>query len=229
MTFSRDAAEDKLLRESLALLAAYKMPVYITDGGSPDSFLQFLQGFPQFKVVQAQKKGLMAQVSSSLAAASASEKPFILYTEPDKKFFFQALPTFLEQVPPEAPGIFLASRSAVGFGSYPSFQQMTETCVNNCCTEATGHFLDYTYGPFLMHRRLAPCMAPVQEDIGWGWRPYVFVTAKRLGLQLAEYRDDYLCPPEQQSDSAAERLYRMRQLEQSVRGIVLATGAPLEW
>jgi hypothetical protein len=210
------------------LLASYNIPVFVTDGGSPDPFIRFLKSFPHFTVAQAEVKGLMAQITHSVSAAGSSRKPFLLYTEPDKKFFFEALPAFLEEAPSrEEEGIFLASRAAAGFASYPAFQQMTETCINNCCTEVTDLYLDYTYGPFLMNRQLAPYLSRVTEDIGWGWRPFMFIMAKRLGLRLGEYRGEYLAPPEQRTDTAPERLYRMKQLEQNIRGTLLAAGFPL--
>lgn len=224
MTLVRDDEEDQLLRTSMEALAAFGIPVYITDGGSPPSFLEFLRRFPHFTLVDAAANGLFAQVMHSLSAAYASGTPYILYTEPDKILFFQGgLSSFLDRAQPdEKTGILLASRSDAGFGSYPAFQQMTETAINNCCTEVTGRPLDYTYGPFLLNRRLVTYLGQVREDPGWGWRPYTFGVAHHLGLTLQEFRGDFHCPPGQQQDSPKERIYRMRQLEQNIRGIVSA-------
>ena len=226
MTLVRDEEEEQLLRASMEVLARFKLPVYITDGGSPAPFLNFLKGFPHFTLAEGAASGLFAQVKHSLSAAYGSGAPFILYTEPDKILFFQnGLSSFLERASvSEETGVLLAARSAAGFHSYPAFQQMTETTINNCCTELTGRPLDYTYGPFLFNRRLVTYLGEVREDLSWGWRPYVFGTAHRLGLTLEELRADFLCPPGQQQDSPKERIYRMRQLEQNVRGIVLAAG-----
>ena len=229
MTLVRDDEEEQLLRASLEALAAFGIPVYITDGGSPPAFVDFLRGFSHFTLADTAANGLFAQVSHSLSAAYASGTPAILYTEPDKIIFFQkGLSQFLAQASPnEQTGIILASRSAAGFGSYPAFQQMTETTINNCCAELTGQPLDYTYGPFLLNRRLVTHLGQVREDLGWGWRPYVFGIAHRLGLTLQEFRGDFPCPPAQQHDSPKERIYRMRQLEQNIRGIVLAAGVAM--
>lgn len=226
MTLVRDEEEDKLLRASMEALAAFNIPVYITDGGSPPSFLDFLRSFPHFTLVDTVANGLFAQITHSLSAAYPSGAAYILYTEPDKILFFQGgLSSFLDQAQAdEQTGILLAARSAAGFGSYPAFQQMTETAINNCCTELTGQPLDYTYGPFLLNRRLVTYLGQVHEDLGWGWRPYIFCVAHRLGLTLREFRGDFQCPPGQQQDSPKERIYRMRQLEQNIRGIVLAAG-----
>ena len=226
MTLVRDEEEDQLLRASLEALARFGLPVHITDGGSPAPFLDFLKSFPRFTLTNGAANGLFAQVKHSLSAAYGSGTPFILYTEPDKILFFQnGLSAFIEQASvSEETGILLASRSAAGFHSYPLFQQMTETTINNCCTELTGRPLDYTYGPFLFNRRLVTHLGEVQEDLGWGWRPYVFGMAHHLGLTLEEFSGDFLCPPAQQQDSPKERIYRMRQLEQNIRGTVLAAG-----
>lgn len=229
ITLVRDDAEEQLLREAMEELARHDIPVYITDGGSPARFLDFLKSFPNFILSQTSAGGLFAQVTNSLSIAYTAGARFILYAEPDKKYFFQnGLSRFLDQAPVnEQTGIILASRSDAGFASYPAFQRMCETTINNCCTEVTGYNFDYTYGPFLLNSKLVPYLELVKEDIGWGWRPFVFGIAHRSGFTLGEYRGDFFCPPPQQQDSAAERIYRMRQLEQNIRGIVLSANSEL--
>lgn len=222
MTLVRDQEEEDLLRESLTILASFDIPVYITDGGSPAHFIEFLKSFPSFHLSPAPAKGLMAQVSNSMRSAYNSGKDFILYTEPDKKFFFRMLDEFLQHAGKD-DAIFIASRSENGFNSYPAFQRRSETAINFCCAEITGSELDFTYGPFLLHRDIAAYLDLAEEDLGWGWRTYMFGIPKRLGRTIAEYRGEFLCPPEQRADSAAERVYRIKQLEQSVRGIVRST------
>ena len=226
MTLVRDQEEEELLRESLELLAVHDIPVYITDGGSPDNFLDFLKSFTSFHVAPAPAKGLTAQVSNSIREARKSGREFILYTEPDKKNFFRMLDEFLENAGSE-DAIFIAARSENGFNSYPAFQRRSETAINFCCAEITGADLDFTYGPFLIHRDIAPYLDLVTEDLGWGWRTYMFGIPTRLGKTIAEYRGEFLCPPEQGIDSAAERIYRIKQLEQSVRGIIRSTSIDL--
>lgn len=61
------------------------------------------------------------------------------------------------------------------------------------------------------------------DDIGWGWRPYTFVVAHRLGYRIAHLVKDLPCPPRQREDSKSERIYRMRQLSQSIQGLILST------
>lgn len=229
ISWARNEAEEGLLITSLEALAALDLPVYITDGGSTATFLSFIQSIPHFTLLQPEGKGLYAQAKTSLLAAQNSGSPFIFYTEPDKDTFFRtALKTLLQNVTDDDDlGIYHAARSKDGFATFPPFQQMTETTINNCCKEVIGKDYDYTYGPFLLNSNLLPYLKLVNEDIGWGWRPYLFTIAHRLGLTLQAFVDDFVCPPDQRQDDPKERLYRMRQLEQSIKGIVLGANVEL--
>ena len=224
ITWARDPEEEALLRSSLPHLAATGLPVFITDGGSGSSFISFLKSFSQFTVLTTEANGVWAQAGNSIRKASDLGAEFILYTEPDKKdFFLFALADFLRTIAdkPQA-GIILASRSQQAFATFPAFQQMTETTINNCCSEITGNRQDYTYGPFLMNRKLVPSLDLAKEDIGWGWRPYVFAIAQRLGLSISNVTGDFKCPESQRQDTAPERIYRMKQLQQNIHGMVLS-------
>jgi len=230
ITWARDEKEETLLRTSLQQLASFNLPVFITDGGSGASFLAFLQSFPHFRLLQAKAKGAWAQARNSLSEAHASGSEFILYTEPDKYHFFnEFLSTMLSKAETnDQTGVILASRSGSGFATFPAFQQMTETTINNCCAEVIGKQIDYTYGPFLLNRKLVPYLKLIQEDIGWGWRPFTFAIAKRLGYMVDAFIADLPCPQDQQEDNAAERIYRMKQLHQNIQGIVLSATVKLE-
>ena len=91
-----------------------------------------------------------------------------------------------------------------------------------------GKAIDYTYGPFLLNRKLAPYLYLVQEDIGWGWRPYAFGLAHRLGYQVNYQEGDFYCPEDQREDNPAERIYRMRQLSQNIQGLVFSTSVAVD-
>jgi hypothetical protein len=230
ITLARNGAEEKLLVESLTQLASLNIQVFITDGGSSDSFLQYLRSIPHFSLSTTQVKGVWAQAKNSLLEASQADSDFILYTEPDKFLFFSLfLPQFITQpLHQEQTGILLASRSEAGFASFPSFQQMSERAINNCCKEIINQFFDYTYGPFILNKKVVPYLRLVHEDIGWGFRPYLFGIARRLKLTIESYEGDFTCPDEQTTDSAAERIYRMRQLSQNIQGLVLSTSVPID-
>ena len=225
ITWARDEQEEKLLRESLAQLATLEIPVFITDGGSTSSFLSFLNSFPQFNLLTTPAKGVWAQARTSVLAAYEAKAPYIFYTEPDKHLFFRDyLTDFIDSAPTsKSTGVVLASRSATGFTTFPAFQRTTEKTINACCAEIIGLQADYTYGPFLFNRQLAPYLHQVKEDIGWGWRPYVFGMAHRLGYEVSAQEANFACPPDQRQDNPAERIYRMRQLTQNIQGLVLST------
>lgn len=227
IAWARTEQEESALRLSLEQLATLGIPVFITDGGSSSSFLSFLQGLPFFTVLSA--KGLWAQARKSIAAASQSGANVILYTEPDKFTFFRDhLPEMIAQSSmTNEDGVILASRSAAGFASFPPFQQVTETTINQCCKDIIGKDIDYCYGPFLFNAVLVPLLDTLPENCGWGWRPFLFATAYRKGLSISAFVADFACPPEQQGEDATERIYRMKQLAQNIDGLVQAATAPL--
>lgn len=119
-------------------------------------------------------------------------------------------------------GVVIASRSSKGFATFPSFQQMTETTINRCCTEIIGKEMDYCYGPFLLNAQLIPYLTKLDADCGWGWRPFLFAVAHRLGYNIEFHEDDFNCPPDQRDDDATEKIYRMKQLTQNIEGLVKA-------
>jgi hypothetical protein len=225
MTWARDAQEEKLLRESLPLLAEMEMPVFVTDAGSGEEFLSFLRGFPNFTVFEADKPGLWPQIRRSLMAAHESERAFIFYTESDKRDFFRDhLIQFLADAPDdENIGVALATRSAASFATFPAFQQYTETTINRCCAEVTGKKFDFTYGPFLLNRHLVPHFPGAENNIGWAWRSFAFGLASRSGYRIEQIIGEFPCPAEQREDSKKDRLYRMRQLSEHLEGLLLAT------
>jgi hypothetical protein len=225
MTLARAAGEERLLRASLPLLSESGAPVFVTNGGSGEAFADFLGTLVNFNLCEP-ARGLWPQVTRSLRAAYHSGRRFVLYTEPDKRDFFREhLREFVSEASGgEGVGVTLASRSEDAFSTFPEFQRHTESAINRCCAEVVGRRFDFTYGPCLLSRDLIPHLLNA-PDVGWGWRPYAFGLARRLGYRVECVVRDLRCPPEQREDDARERLYRMRQLGQSVEGLLLATAA----
>jgi hypothetical protein len=227
--WARDETEEELLRRSLKELSGLGIPVYICEGGSKPSFVNEISRLPNFILFQPIEKGLWTQALNSLQHAFSSEATFVLYTEPDKLDFFKTLRQWLNDVNVnEQTGVVLASRSTEAMNSFPAFQRMTEATINNCCAEIIGQPFDYTYGPFILNRKIIPLLESLPKEIGWGWRPYAFNIAVRLGLQVTSSVGDYYCPPDQQADDATERIYRMKQLTQNIDGLVLSTSVPVK-
>ncbi len=228
ITWARDEQEETLLRSALSRLALMQIPVFVTDGGSGESFIEFLYSLPNFTVVQPLGKGLWNQVNSSLHATLSSNKTHVLYTEPDKlDFFTNSLENFIEEAY-ETMGIVLASRTEEAFASFPAFQQTTETSINFCCAEVIHQPFDFTYGPFILNRKLIPFLKDLPADIAWGWRPFAFCIAHRLGYSIQEIKADNYCPVDQRQDSPKERIYRMKQLHQNIEGVVLSTSVEVQ-
>lgn len=224
ITLARNEAEEQTLTKALTELARHGLRIVAADGGSRPSFVQFLNGLQNVRVLHGVTGGVWPQAKAAVQAAALAGGEWIVYTEPDKEAFFRSgLPALLREARiGESTGVVMASRSAEGFATFPAFQQMTETAINNCCAEVTGLRADHCYGPFLFAKQLTASLSTVNEDIGWGWRPYTFVSAHRSGLSVSAYENDFFCPEDQRDDDAGERLYRMKQLEQNIRGIVLA-------
>lgn len=231
ISWARDAEEEALLKKSLERLAELNIPVTVADGGSNADFISFLKSFPHFEVLQPTARGLFQQVKASLQAAAAKTCPdFIFYTEPDKYEFFANLSGITKSFLMENHdklGVRLMTRSHEAFKTFPSFQQSTETCINQCCSEVMGRPDDYTYGPFFIRPSIIPSLEHCTNEAGWGWRPYVFAIAHRHGLRVDSIEGNFECPPSQRHDQPSERIYRMQQMIQSVQGLLLATKVPL--
>jgi hypothetical protein len=229
ITWATNEAENLLLEGSLTELAKLHLPVYITDAGSTKSFLSFLDSGIYFHLHNGTIKGVWPQARNSLLHAMNAGAEYIFYTEPDKKDFFEySLSSIPDSIEGDVnTGIILASRSAKAFATFPAFQQMTETTINNCCAELIGEYVDYTYGPFLIRREIIPHLQQLPDEIGWGWRPFAFNIAKRLGYSVTSVEGDFFCPQDQREDPASERIYRMKQLQQNIEGLVLSTTASL--
>ncbi|MDQ3277904.1 MAG: hypothetical protein M3Q06_06240 [Bacteroidota bacterium] len=223
IAWAQTKEEETLLLESLATLSRIGIPIFITDGGSSELFVEKLRQLPNIALFTA--RGLWTQARQSISEACQSGAKTIFYTEPDKLQFFQRhLESFITNGQwDEKTGVLMASRSAKAFATFPPFQQLTESTINQCCQEITGVEGDYCYGPFLFDHRLVQSLDVLPETIGWGWRSFLFAAAHRLGFPVAASAGDFLCPGDQRTDDAVERIYRMKQLAQNIDGLVLAT------
>jgi hypothetical protein len=222
MTWARTHEEEDVLRRSLTKLAAGGLRVAVADAGTASGFLQFLKRLPEVSVIVPSERGLVAQVKASLAAAGSLDTRFILYTEPDKEFFFERqMHDFLRAAEDgDDVGAVLAARSAGSFATFPPMQQYTEGVINTLCAELIGVVGDYSYGPFLMNRSLLPFVVALGPHLGWGWRHFVFRTAHQQGLRVIPIVGDYSCPEDQRTEDDSERAHRLRQLSQNLLGLV---------
>jgi hypothetical protein len=222
ISWARSSDEELLLRRSLSLLAAKGLPVAVADRGTTAPFVEFLRRLDGVEVVVPSTDGLVAQVKAAVGLASAFNRPFTLYVEPDKEQFFRdGLDGFLERaLQHSGDSLVLAARSEESFATYPRMQLYTEGIINHLCREMLEAPGDYSYGPFLMSRALAGHVATLGNELGWGWRQAMFVAARRQGLNIRHVIGDYPCPPEQRVEDEPERRHRIHQLGQSLLGIL---------
>lgn len=221
MTLARDAAEESLLRRSLNTLTGHGWPVFVCDGGSGETFVDFLRSLPATIVVSPVHAGLVGQVRASLCAAARASDGCVLYTESDKLEFFDAhLRAFISSASSLDAGCVLASRSTAAFSSFPTTQRSVEATINGLCSDFLGVEGDYSYGPFLVRADLVPHVAGVSPDLGWGWRHFLFAIAHRLGDPPVHLVGNFACPDEQRAEDGRDRLHRLRQLGQNVNGLL---------
>ena len=221
ITRVRGRDDERTVRQSLSTLVATGMPVAASDGGSPKRFVHWLQHLPNVTLAK-RGNSLVHQVRASVAAALKTGRPFILYTEPDKREFFAGgLADFVERASIAGSlGIQLAARSKSALTTFPRFQRLAEASASELCRRMIGADTDYFYGPFLVRRDLARLVFGGSDDLGWGWRPFLFVTARRLGHRVVGIPGDYRCPHDQRGEHDRDKEHRLRQFSDNVRGLL---------
>lgn len=219
ITLARTPAEEDLLRSSLLRLVSLGMPVIAADGGSPAAFTKYLASL-RIKLVKSKRPGLVSQVEASIAASARTGRPFILYTEPDKKGFFEGpMLDFLRAVKPSRKmGVAMAARDARGFRTFPPAQRKSEQFINDVAADVFGSAGDYCYGPLIFPAGLAREVRGLSADLGWGWRFHLMRRAHEVGLKLAHVPLPVACPPDQRRESGKDRIYRYKQLRQNLQG-----------
>jgi len=226
MTRPRDDREAALIVRALARLSRTSLPIAIADGGSPPRFVDAIRQLSGVTLVPPQRPGLVGQVQGSLTAADETGRPYLLYTEPDKRGFFDGgLMDFVRRAPTNS-GVVLAARSASAFQTFPPFQRLAEAAANELCGSVVELDTDFFYGPFLLHRRLMAAVARAPQTLGWGWRPFVFAIAHRLGFPIATVVGDYRCPRGQRQEDDGDRRHRVRQLAENAAGLIAALPPP---
>jgi hypothetical protein len=230
ITWARDEAEARVLERALAELQEHDLRIAVTDGGSSETFLCRVSPTSRLSFgTSAYGPGIVGQVKSSVATALNTGAEAILYTEPDKAWFFKhVLTDLLDCAPqPAPPTVLLAARSARTFETFPPFQRCTEAIINELAGRTIGRQGDYSYGPFLMDRRLARHVLTLPNELGWGWRHCAFGLAARLGYQVSHYVDDLPCPEDQRRETQADLFHRLKQLDENSNGLRLSYALPL--
>jgi hypothetical protein len=227
ISLARDEQEAQLIRRALQQLSSTGMRVIVADGGSPAPFVDFIRNLPGVSLVPTERRGLVQQIKAAATAAGALGTKFVLYSESDKALFFERhLDDFIRRAPDgDEIGVVVASRTPESFATFPPLQRFAETALAHLTAEITKHPADYSYGPFLLNSALVARIDQVEDALGWGWRHFMFGIAARSGYRVAHVAGHYECPPDQRHEDERERVHRLRQLSQSVEGLVLAMTA----
>lgn len=226
-TLARTEPEAAALAKSIQTLLASGFRVVAADGGSHSFLLEYLRGAAGVTLIEVPPgSGLVNQVRSALKVAGTWRPGRILYTEPDKRWFFEhRLGEFLNfSEREETPGLVLASR--VDLSSFPETQRLTERLANELIGHALGVGGDFLYGPIVLDPRLVSRLDEIPNDLGWGWRIYLMALSHRLGLRLRVWGADLPCPEAQRGENDfSAQIYRMEQMAQNVRGLALGLKA----
>lgn len=226
ITLARRPSEEHLLFSALETLSGLGLRVAVADGGSPPPFVEALRKLQGCEVrILPEPRNMLTQVRAAFDCARQWRTEALLYTEPDKQSFFadHLVRILRESVKGNAAhGVTVAARSSAAFMTFPATQRFTEDVLNRLCGDLTGVYTDYSYGPFVLEPCLVDYLDTLPDDTGWGWRPFIFALAGRLGLPVASIVGDFVCPELDRAETAADRTHRMRQLAQNVTGLVRA-------
>ena len=226
LTRTRRLDEQRLIANALRSLTTTGVPVVVSDRGSAPAFIKAIERMPNLVLVPPNGQGLVGQIRASVERARQTHRPFILYTEPDKRQFFDdGLRDFVDRIADRPNlGIVLASRSEAAFNTFPAFQRLTEMAANDLCSGVVGVTTDYFYGPFLMRGSLVREVLTAPSSLGWGWRPFLFVRARRRGYRIRSVTGRYQCPRGQRVEREPDKRHRIAQLTDNMRGLIAALG-----
>lgn len=233
--WARDEDEGARLVDALGALSLLGVPVYAADGGSDAAFLDALAGLPNLRLLPKRADApdpaprLSGQIRRTLDAARKEIGPSltgrVLYTEPDKGWFFEnRLRAFLDAgaARPDAAGVLVAARDDASFATYPAYMRRCEAAFNGFASDWLPHLngADVLYGPLLLSAPVLSCLDDVTDDLGWGWRTFALAWAHGRGLPVGAWVADLPCPPDQRGEDAqAHRRYRLAQMGQNVTGL----------
>jgi hypothetical protein len=226
MTWVRDAEEQDRVQAGLASLARrFRVVAANREADAIPDALHEVAALPNLTVIPAPQPGLVSQVRTAFAEAAGHGADWILYTEPDKVEFFQDhLDAFLERAAMDAApdtAVVVAGRSPARFAALPLVQREAEALINTWTGRFTEQPGDYSYGPFLLAAACAHWVQTATDDIGWGWRHYMFGLCRRHARQIVHVQGDYPSPPATVEPSR-EDLLRQRQLAENIRGLLQA-------
>lgn len=207
----------KLIESALDILSKLPYPVYISDGGSSERFVQSLtkMGHKVKKV----SGGLTYQHKDSILRASYSAET-VLYTEPDKyDWFCKGLEETIKLYESGEQGFAAVGRTADKFETFPMYQQRWEREMNKIIAKEIGIEGDFIYGPKLFPQSLGRLVEEIDREIGWGTLMFLIGRASRNGLPIRTINTAASCPLDQRNED--NEACRKKQYEDNKIGFYL--------
>lgn len=224
MTAARSDQDASVLGAAIEQLGRIGLPIFAADGGSITAFKSRVGRVSPLELWR-EGNTLVQQIKACFRRAVIADHRVVLYTEPDKKTFFEAgAKHFLEESGAcVCEAVCIAARDPESFATFPPGQQSAELAFNHLANDVLGITADLLYGPLVLDLELAATyLDQVPDDLGWGWRTYVIARCVLAGKQVASLAGRYCCPLEQRTESGRDRIYRLTQLKQNVAGLRLA-------
>ncbi len=207
--------------DALNELCKLGFPVFVADAGSVPKFLNAVADLPGVQL-RVEGKNLVQQVKGSIQRAITAGHRFILYTEPDKKEFFEhGAAAFIAEAMAKKAAVCMAARDEQSFATFPEGQRSTEAAFNSLASFFLGSLPDQLYGPLVFDARaVSAFIAHAPDELGWGWRTYVIARAVRAQLTVIGHVGGFPCPHSQRmEDDEGSRQYRLHQLSQNIDGL----------
>jgi hypothetical protein len=224
MTVAPADGEAAVLAAAIEQLGHSGLPIFAADAGSIAAFTNRVRDLPQLEL-WLEGATLVQQIKACFRRVLAAGHRVVLYTEPDKKHFFESgIAAFLQQANGCHGGaVCIAARDEESFATFPPGQQSAERAFNSLAKDALGIGPDLLYGPLLFDLTLAAAyLDQVPDDLGWGWRTYVIARCVLAEKPVSSVVGSFPCPLEQRKESSRDRAYRLTQLQQNVEGLRLA-------
>lgn len=224
MTLVRSESDSMAVSTALEQLSSLGLPIYAADGGSIPTLADHVDRISQLEHWR-EGTTLVQQIKACLARAVANKHRMVLYTEPDKKQFFErAAAPFLGIVSSlQNSVVWIAARSEQDLATFPPGQQAAERAFNGLANSVLGMTGDLLYGPLVLDLGVvADYLQEIPDDIGWGWRTYVIARCVLAGKRVTPVSGKFTCPNDQRNEDHQDLAHRLMQLRQNVEGLRLA-------
>lgn len=226
VTLARSRSEEKIILESLKALSETGLSMVVVDGGSSKDFIADLKSIPRINIKRETKGNLFTQVRQALKEASV-RYPFIFYSESNKfEFLFKKSKDFLRDArvliqSDQNLGMILASRSKKSIATFPKFQRLEESIINEllCYLLKKKSTVDFTYGPRIINVSLIRYLEDISLNLGWGWMSFLLFAAKAENKKIYSTTLEALCPKNERMETKSDTKFRLRQFQNHLSAI----------